>query len=66
MVETADGFVLALRDLEHRGPGDFLGVLQSGYAGMKLASITDLTLVEKARRYEQVLLARVPNLSEPL
>ena len=42
MVETNDGFILAEKDLEIRGPGQFLGTRQSGYTGLKLASITDL------------------------
>jgi ATP-dependent DNA helicase RecG len=65
MVETDDGFVLAERDLEQRGPGDFLGVRQAGYSGLKLASITDVRLVEKARRFAQEVFARDPDLSDP-
>jgi ATP-dependent DNA helicase RecG len=65
MVETDDGFVLAERDLEQRGPGDFLGVRQSGYSGLKLASITDVRLVEKARRFAQEVFERDPDLSDP-
>jgi ATP-dependent DNA helicase RecG len=65
MVETTDGFVLAERDLEQRGPGDFLGVRQSGYAGLRLASITDSKLVEKARRFAQTVFESDPDLSQP-
>ena len=32
MVETNDGFILAEKDLEQRGPGDFLGTRQSGFS----------------------------------
>ena len=49
MSKTNDGFVLAEKDLEIRGPGQFLGTRQSGYTELKLGSISDLELVEKAR-----------------
>ena len=50
MAETNDGFVLAERDLEQRGPGEFLGTRQSGYADLQLVKLTDVRLIEKARR----------------
>ena len=34
MTETADGFKVAEADLEHRGPGEFLGARQSGMIDM--------------------------------
>ena len=50
MAESNDGFVLAERDLQQRGPGEFLGTRQSGYAsGLRMASLTDVKLIEKAR-----------------
>ncbi len=50
MAESNDGFVLAEKDLQLRGPGEFLGTRQSGYAsGLRMASITDVKLIEKAR-----------------
>ncbi len=51
MVDTNDGFVLAERDLEQRGPGQFLGSRQSGFTELKVANITDVRLIEKARHY---------------
>jgi ATP-dependent DNA helicase RecG len=65
MTETTDGFVLAEKDLEQRGPGDFLGTRQSGYAELKLARLTDVRLIEKARRFAQELFERDPDLEEP-
>lgn len=62
MVETNDGFVLAERDLEQRGPGEFLGTRQSGYSGLRLASLTDVHLIEKARQLSQALFKHDPNL----
>jgi ATP-dependent DNA helicase RecG len=55
MTQTNDGFVLAQRDLEQRGPGEFLGTRQSGYAELQMASLTDVQLIEKARRQAQSL-----------
>lgn len=65
MAETNDGFVLAERDLEQRGPGDFLGTRQSGYADLRLANLMDVRLIEKARHYAQALFERDPDLSDP-
>ncbi len=64
MVETNDGFVLAEKDLEIRGPGQFLGTRQSGYTELKLASITDLKLVEQARQHASDLFRQDPELSQ--
>lgn len=70
MAETNDGFVLAERDLEQRGPGEFLGTRQAGYSELKLANITDVHLIEKARNQAQALFSIDPDLSrqehEPL
>jgi ATP-dependent DNA helicase RecG len=54
MAETNDGFKLAELDLKQRGPGEFLGTRQSGYATtLKMASLTDVALIEKARGHAQ-------------
>jgi len=48
--ETSDGFLIAERDLEVRGPGDLLGVRQSGLPSMRVADpIADLGAVGEAR-----------------
>ncbi len=66
MVESNDGFVLAERDLQQRGPGEFLGTRQAGYAdSLKMASLGDTTLIEKARVQAQALFARDPDLKAP-
>ncbi len=62
MAETNDGFILAEKDLEIRGPGQFLGTRQSGYTDLKLASITDLKLVEQARSQATALFQQDPEL----
>jgi len=61
MRETADGFEIARRDLEIRGPGEFLGARQSGEALLRFADLeTDQWLVEKARDLAQILLQQAP------
>jgi ATP-dependent DNA helicase RecG len=50
MESTNDGFELAELDLSQRGPGDFLGTRQSGFAELRTAQLTDIHLIEKARR----------------
>jgi len=62
MVETNDGFILAERDLEQRGPGEFLGTRQSGYSELHLANLTDIRLIEKARHHAQALFEEDPEL----
>jgi ATP-dependent DNA helicase RecG len=50
MRETTDGFEIARRDLEIRGPGEFLGARQSGQAMLRFADLeTDSWLVDQAR-----------------
>ncbi|MEP7133979.1 MAG: ATP-dependent DNA helicase RecG [Chloroflexota bacterium] len=66
MTESNDGFVLAEKDLQIRGPGEFLGTRQSGYAsGLRMASITDVKLIEKARTQAQKLFEQDADLSKP-
>jgi ATP-dependent DNA helicase RecG len=66
MAESNDGFVLAERDLQQRGPGEFLGTRQSGFGpGLRMASLTDVGLIEKARTHAQELFERDPDLKAP-
>ena len=66
MAESTDGFVLAERDLQQRGPGEFLGTRQSGYAsGLRMASLTDVDLIEDARSHAQELFKKDANLEQP-
>jgi ATP-dependent DNA helicase RecG len=64
MANTNDGFALAEKDLEIRGPGQFLGTRQSGYTELKLASITDLELIEKVREQATALFKDDPDLNQ--
>ena len=51
LVQTNDGFIIAEKDLEIRGPGEFLGTRQSGIAELHLADLTrDLPILEVARK----------------
>ncbi len=66
MVETNNGFVLAERDLQQRGPGEFLGTRQSGYVtSLRMASLSDLSLIERARFFAQRLFEQDPLLKHP-
>ncbi len=52
MADTADGFVIAERDLQLRGPGDFFGTRQSGLPTLRAGDLTrDVDLLERA--YEE-------------
>ena len=51
--------------MKQRGPGQFLGNRQSGYSELQLASMTDVRLIEKARRHAQELFKKDPGLSLP-
>jgi len=51
LTETTDGFVIAERDLELRGPGDFFGTRQSGLPTLRVGDIVrDHAIMEEARR----------------
>jgi ATP-dependent DNA helicase RecG len=59
MAETSDGFEIARRDLDIRGPGEFLGARQSGAQMLRFADLaTDTHLLEWARGLAPVMLDR--------
>ncbi|MDB5954322.1 ATP-dependent DNA helicase RecG [Ramlibacter sp.] len=65
MAETGDGFEIARRDLEIRGPGEFLGARQSGAPLLRFADLTtDADLLEWARALAPLMLDRHPDLVE--
>jgi len=62
LTETNDGFVLAEKDLELRGPGDFFGTRQSGLPDLRIAHLTDTATIVMAREASQKLFAGDPTL----
>ena len=64
MMETGDGFEIARRDLEIRGPGEFLGARQSGAPLLRFADLaTDEALVHAARATAAKLLDQQPQIA---
>jgi ATP-dependent DNA helicase RecG len=64
MLETADGFEIARRDLEIRGPGEFLGARQSGAPLLRFADLVlDEALVHQARAAATLLLEHYPQVA---
>jgi ATP-dependent DNA helicase RecG len=65
MAGTSDGFEIARRDLEIRGPGEFLGARQSGAAMLRFADLaTDGHLLDWARQAAIQMLAQHPTAAE--
>ena len=65
MAQTNDGFEIARRDLEIRGPGDFLGSRQSGAALLRFADLVeDADLLDRASGFAPRMLAQYPQLAE--
>ena len=66
MAETDDGLVIAEKDLELRGPGDFFGTRQSGVPALRTGDLVrDRDLMEEAQR-EARRLVDDDALAEPL
>lgn len=64
MTSTNDGFVIAEKDLELRGPGDIEGTRQSGVLSFKLADIVnDRAMVDAAKQICERVLKADPDLS---
>src|SRR5690606_11032465 len=62
MYETNDGFEIARRDLEQRGPGEFLGLRQSGQELLRYADLqSDSGIVEQAREAATDMLEHYPD-----
>ncbi|MFA7653773.1 MAG: ATP-dependent DNA helicase RecG [Candidatus Magasanikbacteria bacterium] len=54
-----DGFKLAEKDLEMRGPGEVYGTQQSGMMNLRLATLADRDLIKKARESAQEIIAHL-------
>ncbi|WP_434518305.1 ATP-dependent DNA helicase RecG [Pseudomonas sp. NFX1] len=67
MRETNDGFIIAEKDLELRGPGEMLGTRQTGLLQFKVADLMrDADLLPAVRDAAQALIARWPDHVSPL
>jgi len=64
LVDSEDGFKLAEKDLEIRGPGDFTGTRQWGIPDLMMNSLKDIKLVEKTRQIAQEILDKDPELKK--
>jgi ATP-dependent DNA helicase RecG len=65
VAELSDGFRLADEDLRLRGPGEYLGVRQSGFPDFRMADLRDVELIETARQTARQLLELDPKLERP-
>ena len=65
MTRSVDGFALAEKDLEIRGPGEILGSRQSGLPVLKVASLSDVETLELARKEAVALFKRDGYLKDP-
>jgi ATP-dependent DNA helicase RecG len=63
MEKIQDGFALAEEDLRMRGPGQFFGVRQSGLPDLTMARLSDMALLEMARREAGQILDKDPDLT---
>ena len=61
MVGTQDGFVLAEKDLQLRGPGEFFGVRQSGIPEFKLGDLLQDAKIMQVARSEVQELIQMPD-----
>jgi len=62
LLTCENGFKLAEKDLEFRGPGDFFGQRQWGIPDLTMASLKDISMVEKVRQIAADLLEEDPEL----
>ena len=67
MRQTSDGFVIAEKDLELRGPGELLGTRQTGLADFRIADLArDADLLPTVQRLGDALLHRDPERADRL
>ena len=67
MRETCDGFVIAQKDLELRGPGEVLGTRQTGEMQFRVADLLrDQPLLDEVQQAAELILSRYPQHAAPL
>jgi len=64
LVKSDDGFALAEQDLKIRGPGEFVGLRQSGLPDLTMANLADSELIKTARGAAGLILSKSPDLSQ--
>ncbi|MDP2820708.1 MAG: hypothetical protein Q8O39_00695 [bacterium] len=64
LVETNNGFELAEKDLAIRGPGELFGFKQWGIPDLAMASLKNISLVEKTREAAKEILEKDPELKK--
>ena len=64
LVESENGFKIAEKDLELRGPGQFFGTRQSGIPDIAMENLTNIKLIQIAREEAQNLLSSDPELKK--
>ena len=64
MTQTNDGFVIAEKDLQLRGPGEFLGTRQSGLPDMIIGDIVNDSKILELARSEAINFVKNYNLDE--
>ena len=62
MVKTNNGFLIAEKDLEIRGPGNIMGTQQSGEMPLKVNLIGDSRLIQKIRKLVERIIQKDPKL----
>jgi ATP-dependent DNA helicase RecG len=60
-----DGFKLAEEDLNLRGPGEFFGTRQSGLPDLRMARLSDVAILEAARKEATIVFQKDPRLKKP-
>ena len=67
MRESTDGFYIAEKDLELRGPGQVLGTQQTGLMSFKVADINrDADLLDQVKEASELVLEKYPEIIDPL
>jgi len=64
LITSSDGFSLAEKDLEIRGPGDFIGTKQWGIPDLMMNALKDIHLVERTRTIAKEILTNDPQLKK--